>query len=257
MEIDPVFDQPNLDAWLGPFRSDRACVAAIVNLDRLAKELTRAEGNTLLGNLLTKTEQQIFHSFSFPKRKIEWLGGRLAAKNAATRLMDGGPLNNLEILTDANGRPYLGPGRKTDTFPDISISHSAGLAAAMAVDSGRCGIDIQKITLTVIKVREKFCTASEVEILENHARQSSALLYNNSLEARLTMLWTAKETLRKACAAKPLPGFMKLRLTNINSAQNDTSAGHVLLDFTGPDSEQTKVTVGLLGDFALAITVIT
>ena len=78
------------------------------------------------------------------KRRRQWLGGRLAAKEALIELFTG-QREQWQITNSADGRPRANflpdPGRFR---VDISISHSHDLAVALAVAGGyACGIDVE------------------------------------------------------------------------------------------------------------------
>jgi phosphopantetheinyl transferase len=194
-------------------------------------ELAGLEATTAAA-CLTPFELERFALFTFPKRKREWLGGRIAAKQAAMAVASLGegeaasPWQGMEVAAAPDGRPFI---RAVDdigqTLPDISISHSGNLAGAMAAGEGRCGIDIQKVTPTVIKVSERFAGAAEMTILDT-------LTGDLSMTARLTLLWAAKEALRKAIGTKRLPGFLGIMLAGTR-ADNHTPVGdYFVFDFT-------------------------
>ncbi len=162
---------------------------------------------------LSDIERQKFTSIKFSKRKIEWLAGRIAAKKAALDLLpeDGGNCawHNLQISADSVGRPFceLVEG-DIEKIPDVSITHSAGIAAALA-SSHFCGIDIQEINVTVAKVKSRFASSVEQQILSKANSDFSETTL-------LALLWSAKEAARKAFPLQPLPGFMELHLEHFN-----------------------------------------
>jgi len=162
---------------------------------------------------LSDLERQRFTGFKFSKRKTEWLAGRIAAKEAILALLPEDANNcawhNLQISADSVGRPFceLVEGN-TEKMPDVSITHSAGIAAALA-SSHFCGIDIQEIKATVAKVKSRFASPVEQLILS----KANADFSETTL---LAMLWSAKEAARKAFPLQPLPGFMELQLEHFN-----------------------------------------
>ena len=190
---------------------------------------------TQAAEYLTPRELDHFALYTHPKRKLEWLGGRIAAKRTVmsmASLHHGDavpPWLALEIATDPDGRPFIRavnyPGR---TMPDISISHSRGVAAAMAAGEGRCGVDIQKVTPSVIRVCERFAGGAELTIL-------NTLSGDWSEAARLTLLWAAKEALKKAIGAKRLPGFLGIRLIETHPDNHAPIGDCFVFHFTLPD----------------------
>lgn len=162
----------------------------LIDLGQVGNALERSD-STLPEQLLSKAEQAYFERFSYPKRRREWLGGRIAAKAAILMLAESGrlqeKLQHLSILPDEQGRPIA------DEMPDIaiSISHSSRFAVALAVQGATCGIDLQKISAKLPDLTGRFASAQELTILTGlHAHGDQA--------TRLTMLWSAKEALKKS-----------------------------------------------------------
>jgi phosphopantetheinyl transferase len=156
---------------------------------------------------------------------------------------------DIAIESQESGRPFCVTGKldqRPHNIPDISISHSSDLAAAMAVSRGKCGIDIQQTSQKTVKVRERFCTQEEHEMLQGFLPDASETV-------RLTLLWAAKEALRKAADITPVPGFLELQLMEIFNAPQ----GLWRLIFNNPDPVTTNLTVavGRVDDYLLAVTV--
>jgi phosphopantetheinyl transferase len=198
----------------------------VIDLSRLQANLT-APGRSLAANWLDPSELERLNSFHFPKRQLEWLGGRLAAKHAAGSLMttDLGlwpPYTSLRVDNDASGRPLLTCQTEANTTPpEISISHSGNYAGALAVTGHSCGLDLQRLTAKVITVRERFADQSELELInENPA------LHDVGEAAALTLLWSAKEAFRKAIACQPLMGFTELILSRLEGDPQAGLIGH-------------------------------
>ena len=229
----------------------------VLDLESLAMETGRAGEKAMVGNCLSAIEQQRFDTFSYGKRKNEWLGGRVSAKIAAARCMaasgtDGETAvawQDIAIESRESGRPYPvlnKEGREPGNLPDISISHSKQLAAAMAVSRGKCGIDIQQASDKTVKVRERFCTPAEFEILQGFLPHADDTI-------RLTLLWAAKEALRKAADTTPVPGFLELQLIEIFF--NPLGLWRLVFNNQDPATSDLQVAVGLVDDYLLAVTV--
>ncbi len=234
---------------------------SLLDLKRFEAEMQKFAEEKILARYLSGPEKVYLQKLTLEKRKREWLGGRFAAKHAATGVLNQ-PGNDefypgLSIMPDENGRPFLAAALQKETLPDISISHSGDVAAAMAISKGLCGIDIQKITDRVVKVRNRFCSPDEEHIIQSffqtfRAEQSSAL----------TKLWAAKEALRKAAAIDALPGFLELELTGINTSSPHSAAPPFQftflwkhIDMHGSQlDEKCCVAVGQFADYALALT---
>jgi phosphopantetheinyl transferase len=228
----------------------------LLDLESLAMETRQAGEKIMVGKCLSPKEQQQFEAFSYGKRKNEWLGGRIGAKIAAARCMAANDIGedtavawqDIAIESQESGRPYLGlnkQGRKPLYIPDISISHSTHLAAAMAVNKGKCGVDIQQASQKTVKIKDRFCSPEEFEILQGFLTDASDTV-------RLTLLWAAKEALRKAADTTPVPGFLELQLMDIVASQGLWS---LIFDSQDPKTTNHKVAVGLVDDYLLAVTV--
>lgn len=154
-------------------------------------------------------------AFPIAKRQEEWLTARLSAKMAmlqyqATFTCDLPSLSPKEITitNDPTGRPgFSGALTPELRNTDLSLSHGAGFGLALVADS-RCGIDIQEPRDSMTRVRDKFCTPEEEELLRQPFNEIPA-------RQHLTLLWTAKEAAKKALSHTRMPGFLELILTEL------------------------------------------
>lgn len=101
----------------------------IVAIDRI-KTLIQHQG---YGKILTKKEQQYFHTIS-KRRQIEWLAGRFAVKEAVFKAISKQyphmMISQIEVLSDEDGRPYV---CLSDCEVHVSISHEQQYAIAYAM----------------------------------------------------------------------------------------------------------------------------
>jgi len=85
--------------------------------------------------ILSNSELKRYHSITNEQRKLEYLSGRFAAKEAYTKIYKSfkTPLNfvDVEVLNDEEGAPYI----KSKYMPDdtvlVSISHSDNYVVAI------------------------------------------------------------------------------------------------------------------------------
>jgi len=182
----------------------------MINLDELLA--IQADGVLDPTRHLAPQELESYQLFRYEKRRTEWLGGRLAAKKAALDRL-GTPfaddaMREWPIFADENGRPFF----RSDAGQELSlsISHSHGLASAMVVTGPACGLDVQKISEATIRVKEKFCADREEDLLN-----SLAFPEPDHSATAMTLLWSAKEALRKALGGHPLTGFLAMMLDEI------------------------------------------
>ena len=233
----------------------------LLDIETLARQTEFQGWEYVITKFLSGQEQLAMRAFTSEKRRIEWLGGRIAAKYVTVRLFEqeGDILHFPDIRVSAakNGRPFLSVSkriRRQGDIPDISISHSGSMAAAMASRKEFCGIDIQKITPKVIKVQERFCTPSEKLIL-----QGPCPCRPEMAATMLTKLWAAKEALRKASTREPLPGFLEMRLLEIQEAPSHMAATSWIFVCNvhhggTPANRQYRVFITVVKDYILAVT---
>jgi phosphopantetheinyl transferase len=183
---------------------------------------------------------------TLPKRRSEWLGGRIAAKYACLAAI-GLPAasmpahwRSLHVGSEVDGRPVL-HNRGEVQLPrmDVSISHSHGVAVAMAAGDGRCGVDLQKIIPSVLRIERRFADQEECTLL-------AELTGTGPEMCRLTLLWAAKEALRKMIGTGELPGFMTLKLDSVCQASAVPFAQYFLLRFTKVDRRISRSTKKIL-----------
>lgn len=180
--------------------------AALIELEEIT---TGIAGIDIHLRLLHDAEIKRYSAFSFTKRKYEYLAGRVAAKLALAnflKLDDFSQLQDIHISNNQSGRPFVvsQTSRSTLAVPDISISHSKRFGCAIA-SNRYCGVDIQEPQDTLLRVYDKFCHTNEEQLLSQCGN------IQNSID-RLTLLWAAKEAVRKSCSHNFVPGFQELSL---------------------------------------------
>ncbi|WP_160036890.1 holo-ACP synthase [Paenibacillus sp. An7] len=115
----------------------------LVDIERIEAIINRSE-DSFLRLLLSPKELSIYDQLKSSKRKTEWLAGRFAAKEAASKAFGTGLTgivtpDCLEILPDVQGRPEL-------LFPDalarsfcaplrshLTITHTKYTAASIVI----------------------------------------------------------------------------------------------------------------------------
>ena len=106
----------------------------IVELDRIAKLDERSDKFRL--RILTTKELELYESLQ-PHRKVEFLAGRFAAKEAFAKARGTGIGNScrfeqIEILPEPSGKPVLSfDGKAVAGF--VSITHTNTVAAAQVI----------------------------------------------------------------------------------------------------------------------------
>ena len=190
-------------------------LAAVVNPDAY---LAQPPGPDTV--VLADPELATLAAYTLPKRRAQWLTGRICAKQAAIgylrRFVPQLPLPDTRDIMIANlpsGRPEIAGPLAAVRGIDLSISHSGGYAAALVAASS-CGIDIQEDSPTLERISDRFCQAHEAQILQRHLPDLHPI-------PRLNLLWTAKEAARKAVGRERMPGFLELILRRCEATTSD------------------------------------
>jgi 4'-phosphopantetheinyl transferase EntD len=135
------------------------------------------------GNELVGQERLICHSFRHPRRRAEFLAGRVAARRAL-RVYLGGWAEGVEVGKHASGAPIVAG------YPDLrlSISHSNRVAVAIAAHFS-VGVDIELCAPRPESFTRHFFTQNE--------RQGVARTPTRDRQPLLSSLWTRKEAVCK------------------------------------------------------------
>ncbi len=131
--------------------------------------------------ILSEREAAFFQTLRFPKRRVEWLGGRFALKELV-RAACGASYREIEVLPQPSGKPALTVGGKSVPLA-FSLTHSHGWAvAALSADERFVGIDLEKIEHRLDAWAKDFFHPSEL---------------SGTGDKFLTALWTQKEAVVK------------------------------------------------------------
>ncbi len=204
--------------------------AAMLDLGRLRAMVEDGQEEDLCQQWLHPKEQEKLQTLRYQKRHLEWLGGRICAKKACLHYLTGGnddmqpepaapDAAHLQFMIAESGRPFLNPNAVPEqgTVPHVSISHSRGYALAIAA-STPCGIDIQAVSDALLRVKDRFCSPEEEELLARHLQKLQP-------GERLALLWAVKEAIKKTGVFNQMPGFLDLVLTGIQPAPQTASPG--------------------------------
>lgn len=241
----PFSSMDTLAALLAPLAPTNSFLS-LLDLTLLRPILAQKGGIRFLTALLSPAETRLFASFTYPKRRLEWLGGRLAAKHGLSRLLASSLTyyRDYSLVPNAHGRPHLDPPSNQEHAPAISISHSRGYAAALVITTaGGCGIDIQQKTGQLVKVQERFTSREELAILDRIPDPIT----------RLGMIWTAKEAVKKYLLSDHPAFFGTIRLTEITSTETE-SIWTVRCEVTAQNKTLASVRIAEFDDYLIACT---
>ena len=132
--------------------------------------------------VLSEREQAFYTTLKLPKRRTEWLGGRVALKKVVGSLVRL-PIRKIEILPqEDSGKPQLLLSGEKSTLP-FTITHSHGYAvAAVAPTAKYIGIDLEKVAHRIDAWKQDFFHPTELTA---------------ETDEFLTTLWTQKEAVVK------------------------------------------------------------
>ncbi len=141
---------------------------------------------------LTSFEKKYINKIKTQKRKIEYICVRFILQNI---------LNcNKPVLYDNNGKPFI------DNKTKLSISHSNNFIAVFLSDKN-IGIDIEKISDKPYRVKEKFLSISEMQLIDNEV----------DVDRFYTLFWSVKETIFKQYSNKHLAFKENIKIQDFNS----------------------------------------
>lgn len=143
---------------------------------------------------LTEVEKATLNSFGYESRKTQWLASRALTQEVI------GKKSKIAYLN--SGKPYL-----LNNELEISISHSGKFVSLITNENSACGIDIEKISTKIEKVKHKFLHPSEHELIAS----------NNQLE-NLCIIWGAKESLYKMNGATSLNFSQEIIVKSLKKA---------------------------------------
>lgn len=202
---------------------------------------------------LSRGERAQWRGLTGPlSQKVDWLMGRVAAKDAARSLLQRRCRLNcrsadIEILSN-QGAPVvrlLDPRFGTEELL-VSLAHSGGAAAAIVsskANGARIGVDLEVVRELDPGFASVAFTAAEHRLLDDFTDQQRPL-------AELHV-WCAKEAVAKALG---LAGSAEL--TRVTLARLDPSGGKAFMNYPGPSGEgDTTTCVWLLqsGQLVLAV----
>jgi phosphopantetheinyl transferase len=229
-----------------PMLAPPHCRLTLVDLDLLRPLIEQAAALEFLTALLSPSECALFGQFKYPKRRLEWLGGRLAAKHCLHQMLDGHAsepclYNEYSLLPDAHGRPRLEHPPASAPAVSVSISHSRGFAAALACRAGDCGVDVQQTTPKLASVQERFATEEELRLIDPMI----------PLLTRLGLLWVAKESVKKCLLADHPSFFGTIRVVKLEYEPTE-AIWTARCRLTQPAAQSAAVRIAELGEHLIA-----
>ncbi len=183
-----------------------------IGLDTFPRGWLNAHGglwrHVIAAVALGRRERDVWRGLKVPEsRRIEWLFGRIAAKDAVREYLrrrngiDVKPAD-VEVLPDADGRPVVSAQLPDGVRPPlVSISHVDGVAMAVVGDDDMVsgvGVDLER--------RGRMNTSMEAVAFSDRERGILGEFAGTERQLWSTRFWCAKEAFSKAtgCAVSPL-----------------------------------------------------
>lgn len=164
---------------------------------------------------ITETTEELIESFENKGFDASTL---LVTKNQqrlkqwlVTRLLVYHFYDDVSINYNENGKPHLSNGYH------ISISHSNHFVAVVINEKTDCGIDIEKISNKVERIKHKFLNLKDLE--------------NVTSLSDLTIFWGAKEALYKFYGNKEVIFIENLFIENFSNSSNYFSGKIIMPNF--------------------------
>ncbi|KGX90568.1 4'-phosphopantetheinyl transferase [Pontibacillus halophilus JSM 076056 = DSM 19796] len=112
----------------------------LIELERVKEKWVR-HPEKFVQRTLTERERERYQAFQSDKRKLEYLSGRFAAKEAFVKAAGTGigkaySFQDIEVLTGEEGAPYMSV-RGVEHQIWVSIAHSEGHALAQVIIESR------------------------------------------------------------------------------------------------------------------------
>ena len=173
-----------------------------------------------------KEDLKIFNSFKTELRKKHWLAYRILLKELIDSKSD------LKILYDESGKPYL----KNSNY-NISVSHSFEYVAAIVSKKLPAGIDIEKISSRIERIKNKFLCETELKDINENFKLEKIYIY-----------WCAKEALYKLYGKRDLNFITNIKIAPFNFEQKGQINGELSGD---SNSKKYKLFYEQLNDYML------
>jgi phosphopantetheinyl transferase len=178
-----------------------------VRVSLVGAALAEQGDERFLASWLSEDERERLCGIGHARRRREWLAARVAGKEAIRSLLGAAApaAAGVAILNAPDGAPQVSIHNAT-AVPNVSLAHSDDSACAAAVQDGRVGIDVEKTTLAVEQIAERFCKPDELELIMP--------LVEGLRVPALMVAWVAKEAALKVVgAAEHTMGDLEVRQT--------------------------------------------
>lgn len=185
---------------------------SFIDIANMQKRIDKL-GEEAYQKYLTEWEHSYLERLKVPKRKLDFLAGRMAGKRAVKRhiaLNNGRShansfrFNEIEIKRTVTGRPlvFIKDGLSKNGSSDfwVSISHTSGVAASLVCNKEDCkgiGIDIEIIEERDMSLLDVAFNDDEIETIKRIAMKENGRSGIRFTE-EISKAWSIKEAVMKS-----------------------------------------------------------
>ena len=161
--------------------------------------------------MLTDGEGAIYTALSTPRRRLEFLGGRVLAKICVKGIIQTSSVrvHDIDIGHTESGAPNLSIGGGPVDSVNLSISHGGDYLLAAAAKGRGVGVDVEEIGSKAASLKEPFASQKERHLLEARAGDAE------EIARAYTTLFSAKEAAAKCLGTHMYNAFYYLRLVEM------------------------------------------
>lgn len=147
-------------------------------------------------------------SIHHPRKQLEWLSGRAALRS----LLDTQDQSEFRLSKDDKGKPFL-----RNQIYHISLANSFPYGVAIIHRNFPVGIDIERPSSKLLRVRHKFLNDTEAQATQEDLHQ-------------LCKYWATKESLYKLYGRKQLSLKQNIIVKPNSSLSDDSLSADVILE---------------------------
>ncbi len=206
---------------------------SFIDISNVKKTLEK-KGEGVYKKFLTDWEHSYVDELKIPKRKTDFLSGRMAGKRAVKRHLiknhgsnkaNSLQFSDIEIKRTVTGRPLVfikdGSSQNGSSEYLISLSHTEGVAASLVCNKNDCkgiGIDIEKIEkrdnslLDVAFSEEEIAKLKQIIIDDPNSS-------NSRLDEEVSRCWSTKEAVMKSMGVGVNIDLKDIEVVDIGSFQ--------------------------------------
>ncbi len=241
---------------------------SFIDISTISKRMEKL-GSSAYGKFLTDWEHSYADHIKIPKRKLDFLAGRMAGKRAVKRHLakNNGrqqantlQFSDIEIKRTVTGRPMVfikdGSSRNGSSDFLVSISHTEGVAASLVCNKKECkgiGIDIEIIEKRDSSLLDVAFTDMEVELLKQYATNENGKSDKIFVE-EVSRAWSVKEAVMKSMGVGVNIDLKDIEIVNMGPFKADVKLKNGAIErYNLLKGEDLQVEAAKIKNFMVAI----